>query len=412
MGVGLTKLGSSVVEAVDRAREAGNALEIEGGRQLFMAIQRLQEAYASSLTKTVNTLGPELRGDISQIESALAQLQSHTFRDVNTLTSQLQQIAITLPLHNKAPRLRDVLPHFVVASATSTAPILTANGVFEFASRPGFEPVFTIGSSTVTPIRNTDQDLSFAPPVPLLRPSGPAGDAAFKFGVVEGILTIPWESSRWLGLRHRREVARYRTLITSLPESPGDILVQWRYPADSVITKRVESGDHEVCSESQCGNNDQIDKRFSLDPDPGCRVIRGTGTFDEKLAVGQRTNSIVSDVGTLVWSVTTIHKSLGTSGRYVFRLSMKEECTVPVERIGQVKVNERASQLLGLRWGSAAVIDSVRSAASWKVVFRAFDGSSAEYSGPTEENPFLKVRFANNAIQLVTPGPSQLVWTP
>jgi len=167
------------------------------------------------------------------------------------------------------------------------------------------------------------------------------------------------------------------------------------------VTKVFASGSHHQASTREDGNQDHKNVAWSETPEPGWSVVRGTSKLNVNSAQGVWSYSYVSDDGNkVIYSVTTIHKSAGSSGSVDFTISFTE--TKNIAR------SEDRSYTKDLRWGDS--ISFQYPAGRWKLIFEAFDGSHNEFTGADSSNPFIKIHNQQGSWVISTADPKTLNW--
>jgi hypothetical protein len=406
VGVVLSGLLDQVGGLIDQAKNAGNSLQMEAGREVYLALQNAQNAYAQSLNLTVSTAGGEVTKQIGQLTSLVNDVQNNTFGSLTQLTTRTQTIVNSLPFRQHQPQVERITPTFIAPRLAAQSVPVRYEGNFEFASDPSFAPILKLHAKQIPLGTNTTQKLTFELPRNELGiGNNPAVDSVH---FVHGTLEIPWNESIWMGLRHRRHQDTYKTLIGVLPSSPGAISVMHFVPREVIETRAFNSTTFELCSIRECGNNDHLDVPFAVAPDAGWSVVRNTSHFDKSWNEGDNSNSFVSDDGgQVVYKVSTVHHgAFGTSGKVRFSIGFNESRAHTVTDTVTEVIND--SGRTTLHWGEQRTYPFATG--TYKVVFDAFDKAHFEFQAPDNGNPFLKVRDQGGSLVLVSADPATLIW--
>ena len=98
IGVFLSNLMDQLEQAIDQARSAGESLEIQGGREVSIAIANAQNAYSDSLDKTINTVDPKVKSALDQLQSMVNDIKSDApieIADISTRAQQVVNVAVS-----------------------------------------------------------------------------------------------------------------------------------------------------------------------------------------------------------------------------------------------------------------------------------------------------------------------------
>ena len=397
LGVVLNHMMDQLSTAILTARNAGETLEMEGGRNVNLAVANAQNAYADSLNLTMDKVDKQTKSTIDQLQSMVNQISAGSISGADDITGRAQQIVNSLPFRPHEPQITTISPSYVVPSRTDYPVAVRFSGNFEYAAKAEYTPSFEINSHKYTASQNSTQLLEFLVPVSVLFP---ASDPA-KFAIATGTLTVPWASSSW-GITHKHSDS-YSLVLGALPASPGHIKLTHTVPGTRRVTKRYVSQNYHLGSESQDGNNDEIDKPFGVAPESGWNIARGTSTLDVRAARGDQSHSFVSDDGgQVIWRVTTIHHGLrgGPSGALDFNISFTEYQDVPDD--------QHPTEVVVLNWGDSRLFNYPTG--TWSISFDAFEGSHAELGGSTLSNKFITVQNQGGNLVIGTADPKSLVW--
>jgi len=405
VGAALDKLMDQVNTAIISARNAGNSVAIEAGREVAIAISNAKNAYLDSLNKTFDDhINPTIRGTIDQLQTAANDLTAGTNTTLQDATAKAQQVVNSLPFRQHEPQLTKFAPRFVVPSKTPYPVAVRVSGNFEYAAQQKFTPSLNVAGKEFQPVSSTTQELIFSIPASTLFPADPQSPT-FQF--VTATLNVPWESTSFLGLIKHSEKDSYRLYLGALPSVIGRIKF-------TVTTKHTDPGvphvftssSYRQCSTRDCGNNDDLNHPYRVTPDAGCNVVRGTSHFNTSHTEGDWSQSFTGDDGNVVsFSVSTVHHGVSPfghneSGAVNFTISFTEVCPHDV--------TDTNSQDVSLIWGDSHVLPAT--AGTWLVSFDSFDGHHSEYADSEATNAFLKVAGTVNSVTLSTTDPATLIW--
>lgn len=398
VAVFLNRLSDLIQQAIEAARNAGLALEIEAGREINIAIENAKNAYLEILDKTLKEVDKKVQGTLNQLQGIVDELLGHAIDSLDQLTKRTQQIVNSLPFRKRQPQLTHVLPRFVVPGRQTYDVLLQFEGNFEFAAQEEFRPSLDVSGRTFNPSGNDTQKLTFAVPVDDLMGS-PARSEPTKFSYSKANLTVPWKQSGLLGGKRRRD--SYLSLIGLLPVRPGTITIEYKESKTQPQVRRFGTPEYYQTSGGDGGNDDHENVPYAVSPTSGWHVVRNTSYFDKLVAEGDWSHSFSSDDGDkVVYNVTTIYHRIGTSGKVRFKIWFDES--------RDEVVSEDKSIAVDLRWGDSQSFDLP--ATTWKVIFDAFDGTHSEFIGTDLSNPFLKVRATATGLTLGTADPRKLQW--
>jgi len=399
LGAALIKLGDQLQQSIDDAKNAGLNVEIQGGREISLAIESFKNAYASSLNLTMDKLDTTVTNQFENLKSLTDAFSSNTAQTLGELTSKAQQIVNSLPFRKHEPQLTSFTPTYVVPSTQSYNISITCQGNFEAAAEPKMRPTLTIGNKTFQ-AAGGNQTLQIKVPVDSVKtlPDVQQG----KINYIIGNLNVPWRDSKFLGIFHPKRLDKYVLYIGILPKQPGTLTLQHTIDSPRHTVKSFMSSTFYQSSGVNGANDDHKDVPWLVTPDQGWHVVRNSSGFFPGNNVGDWSKSFISDDGDRVhYNVTTIHHGLfGTSGELFFRIGFDEYLD------DNVKVTH--SVPFDINWGDSRTIDY--GVGTWKLVFKAFDGSTHEFVGDDPSNPFIQIVKSGMTYMLVTANPNTLKW--
>ena len=192
LGAALSKLMDKVNDAITAARNSGDTLEIDAGRQAALAISNAQNAYQDSLNKTFDDhLDPTIRGTVNQLQTVVTGITSGVQTTVAQAELSAQQIVNGLPFRQHEPQLTSFTPNFVVPSTSDYPVVVHLKGNFEFAAQSAFTPELTISGKDYFPVTATTQELVFHIPVSVFRNASSTG-----YEAQDAEVKVPWQESR------------------------------------------------------------------------------------------------------------------------------------------------------------------------------------------------------------------------
>jgi len=399
LGVFLNSSMDKADQIVFDARNAGNAVAMESGRQAVLAIQNAKNAYAESLNKTASQLNQATLNAVGQIKSLTDDLFNKVAMTIDTATARAQQIVNTLPFAKTEPQVTSVSPRYVVRGVAGNVQVVF-QGNFPSAAQQDYAPSLSLGGKVFTG-SNTTLQLTFELPPELLfaAPAGPG--AAVQFSPVS--LIIPWPSPWLFGLFDSRKEDHYNVAIGSLPNAPGQLTIVHTVTGTKPETKNFCATGFHQCSTAPCGNNDDKDHHHSVPAETGWHVVRGTSSAPVTAVQGDvRVPSFVSDAGDAVeYVASTIHHGpFGSSGSVDFNICFAEEREVPTSR--------QDSESLVLKWGDSKTYDFAPG--SYQVTLKDFNGGSVDFTGPDNRNPFVWISEPGGKLKVEAASAAALRW--
>jgi hypothetical protein len=402
VGLFLKQLFDQLEQAIESAKNAGLALEIQAGREINLAIQNASNALRDVLDQEIKTLDETLQGKLNELNTLVQSAVAQVSGDLALVTDKVQEIITSLPFRDHEPQLRSALPNFVVPSRNLYPALIKFEGNFEFASQADFAPTLEVlrdGAvvQSYSPSVSETLRLHFLAPIVDLFPPGSVDPKRFNYVIAR--LTVPWEEGLIFKDRH---VSTYQIVIGALPSSPGQIKLQYNVYQDVQQTAKVKDGPHYQSSAADGANDDHKNVPWLATPNPGRHVVRGTSSFESlNPTEGEWSESFISDdADRVVYEVTTIHHgAFGTAGRVTFNINFTETWTEKKPRDHQESID--------LKWGDSKVLPV---SAGWRVFFDAFDGTHAEFDQTDSGNPFIKVNAQTNNVKIETADPKLLVW--
>lgn len=386
VGLALNGLSNLVDQVINRAQSAGNTVAMKAGSAIALEIAAVRNAEQGALNDAFgHGVNPAIDATMSQLTRLVNDFDSGAIQTESDALQRAQTVASTLPLHNDAPQVSGVEPAFVVPSRINYLVTLSVRGNFEAAALKDMTPTLIVGSKAYVPSSISNQVLSFQVPVHELLSTTEDTSASSNYSVAKVTLSVPWKESHLLGLWHSDVTYIYPLVLTALPFTPGQLTLVKFVPAPRTETMTITSHGH-VASTRESGNNDRIDVPIdvALGTDAieqGWHIKPGTCAYGET-AQGEHSHSDPNlDGHRCVGSVTTIHRSAGSSGRVDWSLSATAERTVPDVR--------RVEEPIQITWGEERQL--MLRAEDWeKVVFTPFTGGRTELNSRSN-NPFVSV---------------------
>lgn len=383
-----------VDQIVIDARNSGNSVAMEAGREASLAIANAQNAYSESLNETVDKLDPRIKDTTDKLQSLVNDISSGAITTVDLATTRTQAIVNTIPFANKELQVTNISPQFVVPS--ESVPVhIQFHGNFPSSSLAGFAPYLLIGGKRYSG-QNGTQDLSF------LIPAGNIfKQASDSVQFTQVSLVTPWQADKYFGLRHVRREDNFNIYIGALPSSPGQLTLIHTENLTVPETKVYTSGPFHQASTKEAGNNDDKNHPYLVTPDTGWHVVRNTSNFVIFSSQGDQSHSFVSDDADRVqYNVTTIHHGAGSSGSIDFRITFTES-TTQTQSVSK-------TESMSLNWGDSKAFNYP--AGSWKLVFTSFDGRHFEMTGSENDNPFITIANQEGSMVVSAKNPAVVNW--
>ncbi|KIC71451.1 hypothetical protein [Candidatus Protochlamydia amoebophila] len=395
-GILVNQLFDRVDQSIDRAKNAGLALEMEAGFQVRKTIEKMQVAYAEVMNQTLDRVDQTIANQINDVKNLVFELEQKNKRTMQELASQAQTIANTLPFHNDRPQVTSYTPSYIQRLPGDSRPIyINIKGNFEHAAETGYQPQLTFHRQTFSPCVVTGQKLEFHIPFTTVFPTL----ASHTFTYAEGELNIPWKTT-WLKLPQKIQNV-FRLTIGALPTSPGTITLDYTLDVSKKIEK-IKSQIDFLSSCSDAGNEDKKDYQFTLYADTGWNIEPGTTKVREVRGAGRRSGPyLVSDQDDrAVIRATTIKNSVDI-GRGKESGWMEIETSFTQSKIEIVP--ELHAERLDLKWGEKRTFN--HPLGKWKVTLVDLESKKLEFQGPdTFSSPYIKISREGTGFSiLVTP---------
>ncbi|MEZ4784821.1 MAG: hypothetical protein R3F28_12195 [Candidatus Kapaibacterium sp.] len=396
----LNQLVDKLNGAIDNAKNAGLSLEIQAGREAYLAIENAKHAYSEIANETLNRLDNITQQRLNKLKDIVDDVQNRTYDNLDKLASRVQTAVNALPFRPHEPQLSGSEPRSVTPGVTSYEVAIRCKGNFEYAAQKDLRPSLKVGESEYYPSAVSTEEITFLVPTSIINQAGsPASNGGPSYAIAD--LTIPWKTGGFLGLFKKRKNNTYKMILGVLPTTPGRIRLMHRVHGTNIEKRRFTSGKFYQSSAEDGGNDDKKNVPYSITPTSGWTLIRNTHSFDQIWSKGKWSQSFRGDDGNrLVYEVTTIHKVIGTSGQVQFSLSFDESRVVPT-------VSEEWEEI-DLRWGDSRTFPFGTN--DWKVVFDGFDGSHEEFVTSSATSKYLKINSTSTSVVISTVDPKAVVW--
>jgi len=402
----LANLTDQLDQIIDDARQAGRSVVIQAGTEVNIAIENAKNAFSDLLDKAFKDVDQTVRSTVDQINAMLSQITDQAFSQLGAITDSVQQIVNTLPFHSHQPQVTTMSPDFVVPTVVSYPVAIRFKGNFEFAGTPGYQPVLSIGNQQFPADSATTQNLEFLIPVTSLFPTPIDPSAGFKFARVQ--LTVPWKTPGFLGIGHHDHRDSYSMVVGALPPTPGTLTLSYKVTRPGTpVPRTFTTTSYRQSSASDGGNDDHKNVPYSVSAETGWSVVRGTSQLNPGGREGGQnadwSYSFVSDDGnTVVYNVTTLHHTVGTSGVLNFTISFQE---IPND---VPPVTDSHQDSITLKWGDSYPIPYPMG--TWTLSFDAFDGHHRDFQNFDTSDPFIKINMQNGQPVVGTADPKTLQW--
>jgi hypothetical protein len=397
LGAVLDGLIDKVQQIIDDGKNAGIALEIEGGRQALLAIGAAKAAYQDSMRMTLEQLDAKVRANIDQLASQVNAIQAGGNVTLAQVTSRLQTIVSLMPLRTHEPKVGSIVPSFIATPTGGQDVTVRVTGSFELAGTAGFAPTLVVGARNIMATMSTSQELTFVVPWSNFR----SLVDNYKVTFVGGQLIIPWADAPG-----SRRQDTYPLMLGLLPVSPGTISIVQNFTTRENPTRHYHGPSYHNGSRKEEGNDDHKDVHRADNADSGCAINRdtvrqiGSGSGDQGYGL------VSVDEHVVVSTSTTIHHRAGSSGVNDYWIEFDETCPVDVAKTETIVVNSGTQ--IDLRWSDRRAY-AVRDGAAYKVIFDSFDGKHLEYGGPAN-GYLINVEFQNKQVLISTQAASLLKW--
>jgi len=400
LGAALTQLSDQLKQAIEAAKNAGLNLEIEAGREVAISIENFKNAYTSSLNLTMDKLDHMATKQFESLKSFTNQIKDQTVTSVNDITERTQQLIDALPFRSHQPHLRSFTPSYIVPTTHNYDVTVVCKGNFEKAGSPDYKPTLKIGSH-IYGGGGGNQSIEFHVPVSVFMAE--KGIEKNNFGYLICELSIPWNDKVFM-IFPSKKIDKYNLYIGTLPKQPGQLtLVR---TINTIIRKDSVVTNNPAFRQSSCsdgGNNDKPDVPWAVSPTPGWTIVPGSSSIRVVDGQGDYGLRFVSDAGNKVqYNVSTFHHGItgGPSGCLNFTITFRET----VDDKQQIF----STQAYNIDWGDSKTIDYAEG--EWKMIYKAFDGSSNEFAGVDNTNPFIQIIKTGMTYKLITANPSTLSW--
>lgn len=386
LGVALNSVADRIETAITTAGNAARGLVIQAGTEAYIATQNAKAAYADSLDKSMDKLDSAATHTLQQLETIANDLESNSDDKIATISSRAQQVTNTLPFANTTPQITSFSPRFYAWTVTPSQAEIAISGNFMFAHQDNFKPSLDIGGKRYDTAENTTQSLKFlATPVFATAPMN-------RIIPIKMTVSIPYEEKSLLVFT-KRKVGTFDILCGVLPTKPGAITLSKKNINQSTERQHVKTQTWQQHS----SNDDDKGHQYEGPVVPaGWHVVDSTIQFVDEWHEGdlndQWSYSLVRANPTVVYSVTTIHHRIGTSGKVNFYFEYDIEHPVSNE--------EWKPESVDLAWGQSRAFPS--EPGGWKVAFDSFDGRHQEYAAPAQDR-FLQVRVEGQNVILAVP---------
>jgi len=386
LGVALNAVADRIETAITTAGNSACGVAIQAGTEAYIATQSAKAAYAESLDESVVNLDDATTHTLQQLQTIASDLESNSDDKIATITSRAQQVTNTLPFANTTPQLTSFSPRFYAWTATPSQSEVAISGNFMFAHQDGFKPSLNLGGKQYEASQNTTQSLKF-----LVTPAF-AATPTNQIVPIKMTVSIPYEEKSLLGFT-KRKVGTFDMLSGVLPPKPGTITLSKKNVTHSTERQHVSTQGWQQHS----SNDDDKGHLYEGPAVPaGWSVVDSTVKFVIEWQQGDLNNqwsySRVRTNPTVVYSVTTIHHGMGTSGKVNFHFEYDIERPVSTE--------EWTPEPVDLAWGQS--IAFLSESGGWKVVFDSFDGRHQEFAAPAQDR-FLQVRVEGQNVVLAIP---------
>lgn len=389
VGALLSGLMDRVSTVINQAQAAGEAVAIRAGGEAYIAISNAQAAYNDMLHETVSALDRVGTHNIQQLQSMVDSLERRTAADLQRALQTAQTVSNILPLTHHEPQMSSFSPRFVATKPQGGPIVVTINGNFFHASQSGFLPTLIIGDNHIKPSEVSTSALKFSLPADVAK-----GAAVDKVTTTEISLEVPFRS----GLFKRRNVAKFRMLLGTLPPAPGRVTLTCT--TQSTVTDREH---HASQSWQQHSSNDDLDSTNCGPDHPGWRIVDDSVRFVVEWSQGDENDQWSKQQRrvnpSVCYFVHTVHHRFGTSGKVNWHYEY--------DIVRQRSVPTVATQPVELGWGDSKAIDCP--ANGWKLTADDFLGAHAEFMSPGSTK-YIEVRTGGAGVEVRAKDLSEIEW--
>jgi hypothetical protein len=376
--VGLNAAGDRASQLIQQFQNTGLVLEVNAASQVMAVIATAKVAYENELKSTAQTMSAQQQQFISGLDGTLDNIENHILKD---FTSNLQQIANTIPFSKTLPQLTSYGGNIVAPGASAV--VLTLNGNFYDLANHGYNATAKIGDKTFPNDTKTTNSLTFMIPKDLLKT---AIENQAQYNQVA--ISIPYREGGFLFFKQKK-TADFLLNFIILPTVAGSYQLVLTTVVDTTISHPMG------CAKNWDSSDDDQDLVQGCNVTPGW-YIRPTEVYytvdwhqGDKIDFGNA--STASFAG---WHLKTEHHRIGTSGKYNITIHYTEYQDTKVQRT-------IAQPLQQLAWGASPTL-TIDPQANWLLVYHQFDGKTFQFSGSSDANDFFKVSSAGNVIQITT----------
>ncbi len=386
IGKTLNQLLENIQNTIELARNSYLSVEMQAGTEVFLAIEKAKHAYSDCLDVSVDKVDKTVRDNLDRLSKLTEEVQARNNVQLLKIAYSIQQIVNTLPFANSQPQLTSTSPKLVGQISPLEKILWRFHGNFPSSSDPELKPSLVIGKDAIEPQINTTQELAFLVPYsilfkPALNPS--------KFCFAD--LKLPWYKNSSL------VTDCYRVAIGLIPPNPGKITLE--KTTLQLRKERKEFKSNQFKLDSTQDRRDHIDVPFTVISEPGWAIDPRSQSFHvvrEKGSWNKRLQNITSD--RITYLVTTRYRLLAPSG------SVKWTIHYDAERV--IQEESKTTEDVVLKWGDSKAFDVYQG--NWKVVFQDFNGTTNEFTGINQPNPYIKFHRQGGKLLISTVDPSNL----
>lgn len=386
-GIALDRLTDRVSDLIRQAENSGNIVVVQAGGQVALAIQNAKTAYRSELDLTVDRLNSAQKSLLDDLASKITAIEQQIVSDMQDIINRGQTAFNIIPLSNKLPQVSGYTPIYCALNPFDLNLRVDIAGNFYDLSREDYDANLLFNGHVYKSRIKTTARLMFE--IPLSEIQNTATSLTANYITVE----IPYKEGWWIF--GSKEKSTFKLMITTLPETAGKV----NYTTIRNVPD-VERQSNRSTNMTQESDRDDIrDRQHCWQASSGWRIIPSSVwrvvTWEQGDEGNDRDwwwNNNTSTLQNACWTLTTIKRRFGTSGKVHFYLTFDEERDIMRE--------EKTETEIPLTWGTIKV-ENFPVGGAWKAVYTQFNGKQIDISIPFN-NPFLKVSTSGNQVSFTT----------
>jgi hypothetical protein len=395
MGAALLTSFNKAGDLIREARAAGNDLLLGVGIEIQSAITAAQLAYEDSLDKTMSRLNEQERKVVTDIDFIIQTAIDKGAQEAHLLLNKTQIIANTLPFASKIPQVSGYSPHFLEPQGDTFQ--LQVSGNFPFGFSEEEAPLIEIAGQTIKAKSYGTTSLMFAVPKNLC-----VAAVANAIGACDAKVKIPWDASRWYNVFGRKiKQGTFNVEVGMLPTTPGTLKLTHNKPGEVAESQTKVSENFPFDSHANDIEENRALRLSEAELNDGWRIVPGSGRFELVQHIEGTEGHDWYNKGfqngndrEIVWRARTEHKTLGSSGKIVWRIV----CSIA----RKVKTSTVVDEAIPLTWSMSRIFSLP--AGTWKLTWTRFDGAVSEINKTDLSSKLLTVEGTGDSFRVITYG--------